>query len=65
MVTRLLTYAECAKELGMSVVSIKRFVGKGILPVVRFSSHMVRIPADKLEALIAAGGCPKGELTAG
>ena len=56
MLTKLLSYREAAELLGVSHVSIKRYVSSGILPVVRFSTHMVKIPLDKLEAVIEAGG---------
>jgi len=54
--TNLLSYTEAAKLLGISEVSAKRYGASGLLPVVRFSKRMVRIPLDKLEALIEAGG---------
>jgi excisionase family DNA binding protein len=53
---KLLSYPEAAKMLGVSVISIKRYVSNGIIPVVRFSKRMVKIPQDKLEAVIEAGG---------
>ena len=56
MLTKLLSYPEAAKLLGVSQVSIKRYVSAGILPTVRFSKRMVKIPLDKLEAVIEAGG---------
>ena len=54
--TKLLSYPEAAEQLGVSVVSLKRYITRGIIPVVRFSKHMVKIPLDKLEALIEKGG---------
>ena len=56
MLTKLLSYTQAAELLGVSHVSIKRYVSKGLLPVVRFSKRMVKIPLDKLEAVIEAGG---------
>jgi excisionase family DNA binding protein len=56
MLPKLLSYLEASELLGVSQVSIKRYVSNGILPVVRFSKRMVKIPLDKLEAVIAAGG---------
>lgn len=61
---KLFTYAEAAKELELSIESIKRYVKKGVLPTVRFSSHMVRIPADKLEELISNGGLDNSKKSA-
>jgi len=56
VLTKLLSYSQAAELLGVSHVSIKRYVSSGILPVVRFSKRMVKIPLDKLEAVIKAGG---------
>jgi len=65
MAIELLSYEETAKRMGISKVTVIRYVKRGILPTVQFSSHMVRIPSDRLEALIAAGGCPKEAAVAG
>jgi len=54
--TNLLSYTEAAKLLGISEVSVKRYVWSGLLPVVKFSKRMIRIPQDKLEAVVEAGG---------
>jgi len=54
--TNLLSYTEAAKLLGVSEVSVKRYVLSGLLPAVRFSKRMVKIPLDKLESVIEAGG---------
>jgi len=53
---KLFSYAEAAKELEVSIESIKRYVKKGVLPTVKFSSHMIRIPADKLMRFVETGG---------
>jgi len=54
--TKLLTYPEAAKLLGVSLVSLKRYAAAGVIPTIHFSKRMVKVPQDKLEALIAAGG---------
>jgi excisionase family DNA binding protein len=59
--TKLLTYSEAAELLGVSRISIKRYVARGVIPVTRFSKRMVKIPQDKLEAVIAAGGVEAGK----
>jgi len=64
MITKLLSYAETAEILGISIISVKRCVGKGLLPTVRFSKRLVKIPLDKLEKLIEAGGLDVSEKTA-
>jgi excisionase family DNA binding protein len=56
MITKLLTYKEAAEMLGVHIMTAKRYVKDGVLPVVRLSAHMVRIPLDKLEELINSGG---------
>jgi predicted site-specific integrase-resolvase len=54
--TKLLTYPEAAKLLGVSLVSLKRYAAAGVIPTIHFSKRMVKVPQDKLEAVIEAGG---------
>jgi excisionase family DNA binding protein len=54
--TKLLNFKEAAELLGISEVSVKRYIYRGIIPTVNFSKRMIRIPQDKLEAVIEAGG---------
>jgi excisionase family DNA binding protein len=54
--TKLLSYKEAAELLGVSVVSLKRYVGRGVIPTIRFSKRMVRVPLDKLETMMENGG---------
>ena len=56
MSTRLLNYREAAEIYGLSEISVKRYAAIGLIPVVRFSKRMVRIPQDKLEIFIEGGG---------
>lgn len=46
-----LTYAEAARRLGVSVISLRRWVAMGRLRVRRFSATLVRIPADEIERI--------------
>jgi len=53
---KLLSYKDCAAELGVSVETVKKCVKKGLFPVVRFTKRLVKIDADKLLQFIEAGG---------
>lgn len=48
----LLTYAEAARSLGVSVRTIKNWAGARAFPVVRLSNRIVRIRAADLESFV-------------
>lgn len=52
----LLSTAEVAAMLGVTKVTIRRWVAAGKLPVVRLSTHSVRFRADDVEALMVPVG---------
>jgi predicted site-specific integrase-resolvase len=52
--TNLLTYGVVATRLGISEISVKRMAAAGIIPVIRFSHRLVRVPESALESTLAA-----------
>jgi excisionase family DNA binding protein len=50
----LLSRAEVAEVLGVSVQTVARLIGRGELETVRVGERMKRIPAESLEAYLAA-----------
>ena len=50
----MLTVAETAARLRLSVRSVRRLTATGALPIVRVSPRSIRIPSDALEAYIQA-----------
>ena len=56
---RLLTLAECAEALGLSMATLRRRIKAGALPVIR-DEGSIRVHPKDLDAYIAArrGFCP-------
>ncbi len=50
----LLTRAEVAEVLGVSIQTVARLLRRGELKTVRVGERFVRIPAESLEAYLAA-----------
>ena len=51
---RLLTVAECAEHLHVCTSTIRKWIARGILPVIRVA-HTVRIAPADLERLAQSG----------
>ncbi len=51
----MLTLAEAAARLRLSVRSVRRLTSSGALPIIRVSPRAVRIPADALERYLETG----------
>jgi excisionase family DNA binding protein len=53
----MLSVNEAAKMLGVSRASAYRLVGRGVIPTVRLSERIQRVPLSKLERLLNGGKC--------
>lgn len=51
MPKNMLTIAECATYLGVSVQTVRRMIQRGDLPAVRLSAQVIRIRASDLDAV--------------
>lgn len=51
MTTHYVSISEAADRLSVSTKTIRRYIAKGELPAVRIAGHLIRIPADALDAL--------------
>lgn len=57
--SRMVSPAEAAQHLGVSVKTIRRYIAEGKLPAKRLGSRQIRITREALDALltdIPAGG---------
>jgi excisionase family DNA binding protein len=52
----LLSTAEVAAMLGVTKVTVRRYVAAGKLPVIRLSTHAVKFRPDDVEALMVPAG---------
>lgn len=59
MSPRLLTAAESAERLNVSVRTVHSWISTGRLPAVRLSPRCTRVPADALEALVRRSENPQ------
>ncbi|ETD31217.1 excisionase [Williamsia sp. D3] len=49
---QLLSMAEVADELGMSVITVRRWISTGKLPAVRVGDHQIRVRRGDLESVM-------------